>query len=538
MTPDAAAAGGSGNFDPLVRPTLTDLYQLTMAYAYWRSGQHERAAVFDLFFRRNPFGGEFTVCAGLDEAARFVAGFRFCDEDLAALRGLMPGCDEAFFAWLARVETSPVTIGAVPEGTLVFPREPLLRVEGPLALCQLLETTLLNLVNFPSLVATKAARMRLAAGHDVQLIEFGLRRAQGPDGAVSASRYSYVGGFDATSNVLAGQLFGIPVRGTHAHAYVSAFRGLGDLRATTLLGPDGAPREFLARVLEFRAALGATGTSDGELAAFVAYAQAFPASFLALVDTYDTMRSGVPNFLCVALALAEAGYEPVGVRLDSGDLAHLSKQTRRHFAEVGARHGRPFGRLVILASNEIDESVLLSLKQEGHEVNAFGIGTHLATCSSDPALGGIYKLVAIDGTPRIKLSEDTAKTTLPGKKEIWRLRGADGTPLLDLLAFADEAAPQPGGEILCCHPFDPSRRARVIPATVERLLAPAWRDGRRVAGPPLAAVRDRVRAQLRETRPDHLRPLNPTPYKVSVSERLYLETQEMLRAAPHPDVLR
>jgi nicotinate phosphoribosyltransferase len=313
----------------------------------------DAASVFDLFFRTNPFKGEFTVFAGLEEALKLLSTFRFSASDIAYLRTAMPSAEEGFWPWLAALDCSAVRLYAVAEGTVVFPREPLLRVEGPLAVCQLLETTLLNLCNFASLVTTNAARMRLAAGVDATVLEFGLRRAQGPDGAMSASRYAFMGGCDATSNVAAGKAFGVPIRGTHAHSMVCAYTSLEDL-STRMLGD----KDIVALALKYREELGFHIASKGEMAAFIAFAQAFPKNLLCLVDTYDTLNSGVPNYICVALALLECGYEPRGIRLDSGDLAYLSKEARKLMACVyGLRRvGRPPHPLSVLASTTLPPS--------------------------------------------------------------------------------------------------------------------------------------------------------------------------------------
>ena len=310
-----------------VTPLLTDLYQITMAYTYWKDKRQDHACTFDLFFRTNPFKGEFTIFAGLEEVLKLMSTFKFTASDIAYLRAQMSTCDEGFWPWLAALDCSGVRLYAVAEGTVVFPREPLLRVEGPLAVCQLLETTLLNLCNFASLVTTNAARMRLAAGADATVLEFGLRRAQGPDGAMSASRYSFMGGCDATSNVAAGKDFGVPIRGTHAHSMVCAYTSLEDL-SSRMLGD----KDIVALALKYREELNYHLPSKGEMAAFIAFAQAFPKNLLCLVDTYDTLNSGVPNYICVALALLECGYEPKGIRLDSGDLAYLSKEARKMLA--------------------------------------------------------------------------------------------------------------------------------------------------------------------------------------------------------------
>lgn len=506
--------------NPLVSPLLTDLYQITMAYAYWQSGRQDETASFDLFFRKNPFHGEFTLFAGLEEVLRFLQSFRFSESDLRFIKETV-AVDGGFIDWLRAADCSRVKVWAVPEGSVVFPRVPLLRVEGPLGIAQLLETTLLNLVNFPSLIATNAARMRLAAGKDKLLMEFGLRRAQGPDGAVSASKYSYMGGFDATSNVLAGKLTGIPVKGTHAHAYVQSYASLDDLKVRKL----GACEDFPRAVLEVREALGFQGSNDGELAAFISYAMAFPDGFLALVDTYDTLSSGTPNAICVACALLDLGHKPVGVRLDSGDLAYFSKQVRDMLRQCAATVGKPeLGELTIVASNDVNETVLLSLRNEGHEIDAFGIGTHLVTCQAQPALGCVYKLVEISGRPRIKLSQELTKVSLPGAKRTFRLFGRGGHPLVDLMMLAGEPEPQVGARVLCRHPFEAAKRCYVTPAKVELLQRLVWNGEEGVPEDhsiSLEEIRRHTMDQLEILREDHLREVNPTPYKVSVSSSLY-----------------
>eukprot|EP00741_Cyanophora_paradoxa_P003576 tig00000093_g3474.t1 len=512
--------------NPVVGPLLTDMYQLTMAYAYWHSKRQDDDAVFDLFFRKNPFHGEFTVFMGLEEVLRYVHSFKFAKHDIAYLRELMHWAKPAFFEWLETLDCKKVRIYALKEGSVCFPRVPLMRVEGPLAVCQLLETTLLNLVNYPSLVATNAARMRNAAGKNKQMVEFGLRRAQGPDGALSASRYTYAGGFDGTSDVLAAKLFGVPCKGTHAHAFVNTFSGFEDLKDRSLKAPEGSGRpdipDFVAMVLAAREELGFQRTHDGELAAFVAFAQSAPTVFLALVDTYDTLKSGIPNFLTVATVLRRVGYTPLGVRLDSGDLAYLSKSARALFTQAAKQTGfEEFARLQIVASNDINEQTILSLNQQGHEIDSFGVGTHLVTCQSQPALGCVYKLVSVKGKSCIKLSEDISKVTIPGRKEAHRLVGKSGDPLVDLLIPVGGRAPCPGERIMCRHPFDEVKRAYVTPTRVEPLHHLFW-DGKVVRDlPNIDEIRRYVQEQLSSLREDMLRPLNPTPYKVSVSEELY-----------------
>ncbi|MBP1733846.1 MAG: nicotinate phosphoribosyltransferase 2 [Deltaproteobacteria bacterium] len=563
--------------NPIVDSLLTDKYQLTMSYSYWKSQKHNQEAVFDLFFRRNPFGGEFTVFAGLEEVLKYIINFRFDERKIEFLKDgrLVPkedlqaefeyglssgyiretaggyeelklgrsgndywektkyptkdvyidppldGCDSRFFDWLKSIDCSTIKLYSFPEGTIVFPREPVIRVEGPIAIAQLLETTLLNLTNFPSLISTNAARHRLAAGFNKTMIEFGLRRAQGPDGALSASHYIYNSGFDGTSNMKAGEIFGIPMMGTHAHSLVQSFKGLDDLTDRDLVGKDGKVHDFISLVLKIRNEFGFNETNEGELAAFIAYAQAFPGNFLALVDTYDTLKSGVPNFLCVAVALMRLGYTPIGIRLDSGDLAYLSRESRKMFKRAGKKLAIDVSFFRITASNDINEDVIVALEKQGHEIDAFGIGTHLVTCQAQPALGFVYKLVMIMDNPRIKLSQDVGKVTIPAKKEVYRLIGNENKPIIDLMIQVGETPPKVGERIFCRHPFEEAKRVNVIPKQIIPLHKLVW-DGK-MKYPPArnSEIRNYVIQQLTNFRSDHLRHLNPTPYKVAVSQGLY-----------------
>ena len=362
---------------------LTDLYQLTMAYSYWKLDLHERSAVFHLFFRKNPFQGEFTIACGLSYVIDFVRNFKFSDSDIAYLSSL-EGANkkllfEADFLLYLKNMTFDCDIAAVKEGTIMFPHEPLLRVSGSVLQCQLLETALLNIINFQSLIATKSARIcRVAAGDAV--VEFGLRRSQGIDGGLSASRAAYIGGCAATSNVLAGKLFDIPVKGTHAHSWVMCF--------------------------------------DSQLEAFAAYAHAMPHNCVFLVDTYDTLE-GVRNAIKAGKWLQLKGFEMLGIRLDSGDLADLSIKARELLNNEG------FEKALIIASNDLDEYKIKQLKQQGAVINVWGVGTNLVTAKDQPALGGVYKLGAIQDKKgewqyRIKLSEQAIKISNPGILQVRR----------------------------------------------------------------------------------------------------------------------
>lgn len=456
-------------------PLLTDLYQLTMLAGYLEEGMAEEPAVFDLFFRHNPFQGGYAVFAGLETALSFLESINFTEDELEYLQGL--GIFRPRFIDFLRSFRFRGKVTAAPEGTVVFANEPLVTVEAPLAQAQLVETALLNIINFQTLVATKAARIvNAAAGGTV--LEFGLRRAQGPDGGVSEARAAYVGGVKSTSNVLAGKLFGIPVKGTHAHSWIMAF-------------PD-------------------------ELAAFRAYAEVFPDTCILLVDTYDTLKSGIPNAITVARELRAKGHELAGVRIDSGDLAYLSREARRMLDEAG------FPDAKIVASNELDEFVIESMRREGSRVDIYGVGTRLATCAGEGggALGGVYKLVRIDGRPKLKVTSDIAKATLPDRKRILRAVTPDGSFVLDVICLYDEVV-APGDTV-----FDPLNplQSVAIPhdAGFVAVRSVAMEGGARTSAhkPSLDEMADRSREQLSRLPQGCLRFINPHKYKVSISRGL------------------
>jgi nicotinate phosphoribosyltransferase len=463
---------------------LTDLYQLTMACGYWKVGRADRAAAFHMTFRTLPFAGGYAVAAGLGQLVDFIEAFRFDDSDLAYLATLAgndggPLFEPPFIEYLRDLRLA-VDVDAVPEGTAVFPHEPLVRVRGPMLHCQLLETPLLTIVNFATLVATKAARVCAAARGD-PVLEFGLRRAQGIDGGLSASRAAYVGGVAATSNVLAGKRYGIPVRGTHAHSWVMSF--------------------------------------DNELEAFDAYADAMPNNCVFLVDTYDTL-DGVRHAAAVGQRLAAQGQKMVGIRLDSGDLAYLSIKARKILDAAGLQDA------VIVASNDLDERLIASLKEQGATIAVWGVGTKLVTAYDQPALGGVYKLGAIQDEHgqwhrKLKLSEQTAKVSTPGVQQVRRFYKPDGSADGD--AIFDELTGPPAGDVTIVDPADAGRRKTFAAAAAhEDLLLPVFRAGRRVYDvPPLAASRQRTADQLALLHASTKRLLNPHPYPVGLERSLH-----------------
>lgn len=472
---------------------LTDLYELTMMQGYFRYGMHHRA-VFDMFYRRQPFHGGFAVFAGLDDLLTRLEGLRFSADDIDYLRGLGLFGDD-FLEYLRDFRFSG-DLWAMPEGTLVFPQEPLIRVHTSILEAQLIESMLLNTINFQTLIATKTARIYLSSERG-SIAEFGLRRAQGEDGAMSASRAAYIGGAASTSNTQAGKEYGIPVTGTMAHSWVMAF---------------GSERE-----------------------AFERYEEAYPDKAILLIDTYDTLGSGIDNAIQVGHKLREAGHR-LGVRLDSGDIQYLSKQVRRRLDQAGLEDA------LIAVSNELDEQIIHQLVSAGSPVDLWGVGTQMVTGGRDPALTGVYKLAATQREtggpylPTMKVSDNPEKSTNPGIKQVWRFFGDDDYPIADLITLEDAPPVQPGAGSDASQPvrfYHPSGDYRKF--TLERwtraepLLVRFMADGQRVGErPSLGAIRERTLANLDHLDETYTRIINPHIYKVSVSKPLRRLKQEFL----------
>jgi len=461
---------------------LTDLYQMTMSYGYWKKGLDRKESVFHLFFRKRPFNGGFTVAAGLEYVIDYLENFRFDASDLAYLATLKdtenhPLFEPAFLDYLQKLKFS-CDVDAVPEGSVVFPYEPLLRIQGPLIQCQLLESPLLNLINFPSLIATKAARICIAAKDD-EIIEFGLRRAQGINGALTASRAAYIGGCHATSNVLAGKIFGIPVKGTHSHSWVMVF--------------------------------------DDELESFQTFAECLPTSCVFLVDTYDTIE-GVKKAIKVGQWLRERGKKMVGIRLDSGDLAYLSIKSRQLLDEAG------FTDAEIVASNELDETLISELKRQGAQITVWGVGTNLVTAKDQPALDGIYKLSAIRDPGgawkyKLKLSEQMVKVSNPGILQVRRF--FSNTENVADVIYDIHSDISKGRQIV--DPLDPTRQKTLKLGLESRdLLMPIFRGGKRVYSlPSLAEIQQNTKKELNGFQVGIKRFLNPHQYVVGMEKSLY-----------------
>ncbi len=472
---------------------VTDLYQLTMAAGYRKSGLDEREAVFHLFFRHNPFGGGYSLACGLAQVVDFLQRFGFDDEDVAYLETLRGNdsqalFDRGFLDFLNGLRFS-CDVDVVPEGTVVFPLEPLLRIRGPLVECQILETALLTILNFQTLIATKASRVCQAAAGD-PVLEFGLRRAQGLDGGLSASRAAYVGGCVATSNVLAGRRLGIPVKGTHAHSWVMSF------------------------------------ASEEE--AFEAYARALPNNCIFLVDTYETL-GGIDRAIESARRLRAAGHEMIGIRLDSGDLCRLSIEARRKLDAAG------FPEAQIVASNDLDERSILELKAAGARIGVWGVGTKLATAYDQPALGGVFKLSAFrdaggEWTRVLKLSEEPVKVSNPGIPQVRRFQ-KDGRFLADVIYDELEGISDP------CVLVDAEGRESALPdgADGEDLLVPVTRGGASVyRQPALDTVRERAQRQLGSLDDACRRFERPAIFPVGLDLHLYRLKEQLIRTLQMP----
>jgi len=462
---------------------LTDLYQITMAYGYWKTGMLENEAVFNLYFRKNPFNGGYAIASGLDYAIDYLEGFKFTQDDvdyLATLNGNDGKAlfEKGFLEYLKNMRFS-CDIDAIPEGTAVFPNEPLIRVRGPLIQGQLIETPLLNIMNFQTLIATKSSRINQAA-KGCPVLEFGLRRAQGIDGGLAASRAAYIGGCEATSNVLAGKIFGIPVKGTHAHSWVMSFAN--------------------------------------EVEAFEKYSEAMPNNAIFLVDTYDTIQ-GVKYAIEAGKKLREKGYKMAGIRLDSGDLAYLSIQARKLLDEAG------FTDASIVASNDLDEHIITSLNQQEAKINVWGIGTKLVTAFDQPALGGVYKIAAVkkaDNTwdYKVKLSEQAIKVSNPGVLQVKRFFTEEGQCVADMI-FDEENPPKE--DFVIVDPLDSTRRKTITIATKSvDLLKPIFKGGKLVyQSPDIHTIKQTAKNNISSLHNSILRFTNPHEYPVGLERNLY-----------------
>ena len=460
----------------------TDLYEVTMACGYWKTGVNDHEAAFHVTFRENPFGGEFTIACGLATAIDFLRTFHFTETQIAYLASQRGNDGKPLFSagFLDHLRSLRLTceIDAIPEGTLVFPNEPLIRVRGPIIQCQILETALLNILNFESLIATKAARVCLAAEND-PVIEFGLRRAQGVDGGLTAARAAYVGGCAGTSNLQAGQRFGIPVSGTQAHSWIMFF--------------------------------------ENEREAFEAYAKAMPNNCVFLVDTYNSL-DGVRHAIDAARHLRKNGYEMIGVRLDSGDRVALSIETRRMLDKAG------FTNAKIVCSGDLDEHAIADLKRHGAKMDMWGVGTKLTTGQPDAALGGIYKLGAVrrpggQWQYRIKLSDERAKTSVPGLLQVRRFHEPDGRFVADAIYEIDHAP----GEPCTIVNLETEKKTQILAKTYHSdLLVPIFRKGELVyQAPELDASRECARQQLSRLPQEVARLDSPRDYPVGLEKSLH-----------------
>lgn len=467
---------------------MTDLYELTMMNGYLKNGMADREAVFDLFFRQIDGFSSYALAAGLEQAIDYIQELHFEKEDLDYLRSLNIFCDD-FLEYL-RTFRFTGDIYAMPEGTVAFAYEPLIRVRAPILQAQLIETALLNILNHQTLIATKASKVVHAAQGDA-VLEFGLRRAQGPDAGIYGARAAIIGGCNATSNVYTAQQFGIPAKGTHAHSWVMSF--------------------------------------DDELSSFRAYADIYPTGCLLLVDTYDTLKSGVPNAIKVFSELRQKGYEPVGIRLDSGDLAYLSKKARIMLDEAGFKDAK------IFASGDLDEHVIWDLKAQGARIDVWGVGTKMITSTDLPALGGVYKLSAEvkDGTliPKIKISDNPTKITNPGIKKVFRFYNRDtNKAIADLITLEHEQIDQTK-PLTIFHPIDTWKKMTLTNFYSRELLVPVFISGKLVYQlPSLSQIRAYALEELDTLWDEYKRLANPQVYKVDLSQELYDLKQSLLKA--------
>lgn len=467
---------------------MTDLYQLTMMYGYLKAGMRNNTATFDMFYRSKDETTHYAVFAGLEQLIDYIQNLHFDDEAIDYLRSLNI-FDEEFMEELKKFRFHG-DIYAVPEGTIVFSHEPLIRVTAPIFEAQLIETALLNIINHQTLIATKASRV-VQAAEGGTIMEFGLRRAQGPDAGIYGARAAIIGGCKSTSNVLTGQMYNIPISGTHAHSWVMSF-------------PD-------------------------EISAFRKYAELFPTSCLLLVDTYDTLRSGVPNAITVFKELREKGFEPRGIRLDSGDLAYLSREARKMLDDAG------FPNAIICASGDLDENLIRDLKLQGAAIDTWGVGTKLITSEDCPSLGGVYKMSAEyeDGRviPKIKISENPVKITNPGEKKLWRIYDkASGKAVADLIALAHESYDE-SKPLTIYDPINTWKSMTLTDYTMRELHTPIFKNGQCVyESPSLDEIQKYCEHEMDTFWDQYKRLLNPHRYKVDLSDSLWMLKNSMLQS--------
>lgn len=541
-----------------ISPLFNDNYQFLMSYNYWKRNKHNKRAIFHAYYRTAPFKGEYAIFAGLDRVVKLIKNFKFTTDDITRLTELHgKTMNNNFFEYLKSLDFNEVKIRAVRQGIICPPNIPLIVVEGPVVMCQLLETPILNMLAFPTLVATYAHRIVRTISENqrsITFVDFGLRRAQGPDGAMTASKYCQIGGFNGTSNMLAGSINGDSVVGTMAHACVMMTEDLDDIGddLDTINDVLGVTlREFKNKVLDIRQQMGGNYllTNDGELGAFISNAFDFPTKFVALLDTYNTLESGLLNYICVGRALKEFGSDPMGIRLDSGDLSFLSKEIRKYFKMIDLTYNQNiFSNNIIVASNEISDDVMLELERNGHEIDVFGIGTNIAVCKKSPSIGMVYKVVECDGNPKIKFSEDSDKSTIPYDKQVYRLYNSVGKQVLDLMVEqGKDIEYESDGTILCRHPTKPHVYAYVRPSKIEPLLIPINFDNNTTDTTKrkfielndsngsdesndhtIKYAKKICKESTLTIREDHMRHLNPTPLKVSLDKNLYDKVQKII----------
>ena len=464
---------------------LTDLYQLTMLQGYFEEKQANETVIFDMFFRNNPNSGGYSVCAGLQQVIEYIEGLHFADEDISYLKTLNLFSDK-FLSYLKDFKFTG-DIYAIPEGSVIFPKEPIMKIVAPIMEAQLIETALLNIINHQSLIATKASRVVFAANGDT-VLEFGLRRAQGPDAGIYGARAAMIAGCFATSNVLAGQMFDVPIRGTHAHSWVMSF-------------------------------------SD-ELTAFRKYANLYPNACILLVDTYDTLKSGVPNAIKVFNEMREKGIElkNYGIRLDSGDLSYLSKKARQLLDNAG------FKDAIISASNDLDENLISSLKLQGAKISSWGVGTNMITSKDCPAFGGVYKLSAVYESDKkafkakIKLSENAEKNTNPGNKKIYRIYDKDTKKIIADLICLEEETLDTSEELLLFDPLDTWKKTLLPSHTyyTKELLVPVFKNGNCVyKSPSVMEIREYCKEEMDTLWEESRRLEYPHRTHVDLSQKLW-----------------
>lgn len=516
-----------------INALFMDYYHLVMAYTYFKQNKHEDKSIFEVYFRKCPFNGQFAILAGVYEVIKYINCFRFTKAQLDFIRKKMSSYNDidSFVQYLEKISGNDLCIYGMEEGSVVFPNEPLMVIEGPLLICQILESVILNLMNYPTLISTNSIMYKFSINNKT-LAEFGCRRAQGPDGALSGSKYSFCG-CDFTSNVYASYLYDIPILGTMSHSFISSFHNTEKLISNLLDNHDfvsiiNKNKNIVHKLYDCKY------TNESELIAFSAFAQINPKNFICLIDTYDTLKSGIYNFLIVALSLYEINYKPIGIRIDSGDLRSLTNECKNIFNDISQKLNVPFNQLKICVSNDINEKIINYLNEEQNHIDIFAIGTNLITCQSQPSLGLVYKLVQINNAPCFKMTNENKKSNLPYQKNVYRIYTDQQFATLDYIQLYNEQPPILNQQTISINIHDEWKQTIIIPKKIEQKLCLIWKYGKSlITFKNIYDLKKYTQSEINNFKNEHFKTVSPVPYPVLFSDTYHKVYKDLLIKNSH-----